>query len=185
MEKSNLYTRGGDAGTTSLVGGQRVAKASTRLDAYGTIDEFSSFLGCVIASPDCPEPERSRLLKVQNKLFNVGAYLATESTDENPATLYGLTGDDVAEIERWIDEADAATPKMRSFVLPGGTMLAAHTHVARAVCRRAERRIFALCEAAFVDPIVTGYLNRLSDLLFILARRFNHLAGADDVAWQK
>jgi cob(I)alamin adenosyltransferase len=185
MAKSALYTRTGDRGTTSLVGGERVKKTSTRLEAYGTVDEFSSLLGVILSSPDCPDDQRNLLIKIQNKLFNIGGYLATNSTDDAPATLYGLTLDDITEIEQHIDHLDDATPKIRAFVLPGGAPLSAHTHVARSVCRRAERCILRLAEEAPVDTRVTEYFNRLSDYLFILARYINHHSGINEIIWNK
>lgn len=185
MEKSPLYTRTGDKGYTALVGGERVKKDSVRLDAYGTLDEFSSFLGVVESHPNCPAEDRKVLLTIQNKLFNIGCYLATASTEEAPATLYGLTVDDIAVIENRIDVLDSETPKMRAFVLPGGSPLAAHTHVARTVCRRAERRIYALADTAPVDELLLRYINRLSDLLFIMARHFNHNEGVAEITWNK
>lgn len=183
MAKSNLYTRTGDSGTTSLVGGERINKNSTRLDAYGTIDEFSSFLGVVLSDPDCPEDIRTYLLRVQNRLFDVGCYLATLPAPDTRPVLSGMD-EAVAEAESWTDDLDERTPKIRAFVLPGGCPLSAHTHVARTVCRRAERRILSLAEESYVDPDLIRYINRLSDFLFILARYFNHLAGVEELTWQ-
>lgn len=184
MAKSALYTRTGDAGETSLVGGERTSKTSVRLEAYGTIDEFSSFLGVVLSDSGCVPEVRAQLLEVQSRLFDVGCYLATEPVPGKPVKLFGLGADDIARVEGWIDRLDEETPKVRAFVLPGGTPLSAHTHVARSVCRRAERRIFALAAEAPVDEVVTRYVNRLSDYLFILARYFNHLAGVEEIVWQ-
>lgn len=184
MTKSNLYTRTGDLGETSLVGGERVSKTSVRLEAYGTLDEFSSFLGVVLSHHDCPQEFRGQLLTIQNELFNLGAYLATAlAPDSKPAC--GITPEKLADIEGWIDALDDSTPKIRAFVLPGGCELCAHTHVARSVCRRAERRILALAAESYVDPALLAYVNRLSDYLFILARHFNHLKGVEEITWQK
>lgn len=185
MDKSKLYTRTGDCGTTSLVGGARARKDSVRLEAYGTIDEFSSFLGCVLSNPECPPHERMFLLKIQNMLFNLGGYLASEAAPGECPRAWGLTPTDLEEIEKEIDRLDAETPKVNAFVLPGGTPLSAATHVARAVCRRAERRIVTLTENEYVDPLLSAYVNRLSDYLFILARYFNHIAGVSEIIWQK
>lgn len=185
MTKSNLYTRTGDSGTTSLVGGKRVKKNSLRLEAYGTIDEFSSFLGCVLSHPDCPAEAKDKLLAVQNTLFNVGGYLASEVEPGSSPAAWGLTDDNVATVEHWTDSLDADTPKIHAFVLPGGCMAAAHAHVARAVCRRAERRILDLAEHEYVDPVVIRYVNRLSDFLFILARNLNAKAGVEEITWHK
>ncbi len=183
MAKSLLYTKTGDTGQTSLVGGERAPKNCVRLDAYGTLDEFSSFLGVVLSDPACPEDIRLQLLSIQNRLFDVGCYLATGVAEGTTPCITGLCDGDIKLIEEWIDTLDEETPKIRAFVLPGGTPLSAHTHVARAVCRRAERRVFALCDESYVDPLVTRYLNRLSDYLFILARYFNHLSGIEEITW--
>lgn len=192
MAKSNLYTRTGDKGTTSLVGGTRIKKNSQRLEAYGTIDEFSAFLGMILSDPGCPEEVRRQLCDVQNMLFNLGGYLACESvkvadiTDgtELPA-VWVLKESDLHDLEGWIDRLDELTPKVNAFVLPGGCMLAAKAHVARTVCRRAERVILALSEEEYVDPLLLCYVNRLSDYLFILARYFNTLFGKEEITWHK
>lgn len=183
MPKSNLYTRTGDTGTTSLVGGQRVSKTSPRLEAYGTLDEFSATLGIILSSADCPADIRRYLHTIQNTLFYAGAYLATDSPAEQPATLTGLTDTQIQQLEENIDTLDALTPPLKAFVLPGGTPLAAHAHLARTVCRRAEREILRLDALQSVDPRVIRYLNRLSDYLFILARYFNHLADTPEITW--
>ena len=206
MTKGNLYTRTGDLGETSLVGGERVSKTGVRLEAYGTLDEFSSFLGVVLSHRDCPQEFRGQLLSIQNELFNLGAYLATASPSLHPSgsgeasssndqtsndqasSSYpscGITPEKLADIEGWIDALDDSTPKIRAFVLPGGCELSAHTHVARTVCRRAERRILALAAESYVDPALLAYVNRLSDYLFILARHFNHLKGVEEIVWSK
>ncbi|MDE5976297.1 MAG: cob(I)yrinic acid a,c-diamide adenosyltransferase [Muribaculaceae bacterium] len=185
MSKSALYTRAGDSGTTSLVGGARAPKDCPRLEAYGTLDEFSSFLGCVLSDPLCPEENKSQLLEVQNMLFNVGGYLACEVTPGDCPPVWVLCEQHIYEVEGWIDALDEATPKVNTFVLPGGCMLAARTHVARAVCRRAERRIIALAAIEYVDPLLIRYINRLSDYLFILARYFNFRAGVEEIIWRQ
>lgn len=185
MAKSALYTRTGDTGETSLVGGERVRKDSVRLEAYGTIDEFSSFLGVVLSDPACTQEVRGQLLEVQSRLFDVGCYLATAVPEDETPAVYGLDNEDLSRLEGWIDALDEQTPKIRAFVLPGGTPLSAHTHVARSVCRRAERRIFALTADSYVDPLVTRYINRLSDYLFILARYFNFMGGVSEITWHQ
>lgn len=185
MAKSSLYTRTGDSGETSLVGGERVRKSCARLEAYGTLDEFSSFLGVVLSAPACPAELREQLLAVQNQLFNLGAYLATAPEDGKELSC-GLCEENLKEIESWIDELDEQTPKIRAFVLPGGCELAAHAHVARTVCRRAERRILALREeeGCYIDPLLINYINRLSDYLFIAARWLNHRQGVAEIVWK-
>lgn len=185
MEKSKLYTGTGDAGTTSLVGGQRAPKDDIRLEAYGTIDEFSSQLGVLQACADSPLAISAQLSRIQNKLFNLGAYLATAPEPGTEPQPYGLTEEDIKDIEEGIDALDAEVPKINAFILPGGTLASAQAHVARTVCRRAERHVVALSRHSYVSPIVLRYLNRLSDWLFILARAYNHNAGVEDVIWQK
>lgn len=185
MEKSTLYTGTGDRGTTSLVGGTRIRKTDQRLTAYGTLDEFSAHLGVVIASPDCPAQARPQLLEIQNKLFNIGAYLATEVTPGDRPSVSGLTDRDVRNVENWIDALDGQTPKIHAFVLPGGTITSAFAHVARTVCRRCERLIIRLGEKEYVDPTVEAYINRLSDYLFILARYINFESGTEELIWRR
>lgn len=185
MAKSKLYTGTGDNGTTSLVGGQRIAKNSVRLEAYGTIDEFSATLGLILSYPDCPEAIRKRLHGVQNMLFNFGGYLASLPAPGEEPPAWGLGQHHITDLETWIDTLDSETPEANAFVLPGGCMLSAYAHLARTVCRRAERRVLALAEESYVDPSLLRYLNRLSDCLFILARYFNHTAGVDEILWHK
>lgn len=181
--KSNLYTGTGDSGTTSLVGGQRISKCSLRLEAYGTLDEFSAFLGVVLSSRKCPVEMKGQLLEVQNRLFDVGCYLATAVEPDSAPACVGLDQDCISSVEGWIDALDSQTPKIRAFVLPGGCELAAHCHVARTVCRRAERRILALAADEYVDPNIIRWMNRLSDWLFIAARYINHLGGVQEIVW--
>ena len=181
--KSSLYTGTGDSGTTSLVGGQRISKCSSRLEAYGTVDEFSSFLGIVLSSGNCPSVLKGQLLEVQNRLFDIGCYLATGVEQGSEPVCAGLKDDYIERIEGWIDDLDEQTPKIRAFVLPGGCELAAHCHVARTVCRRAERCILALALDEYVDSKVIRWFNRLSDYLFIAARYLNHVNGVEEVVW--
>lgn len=181
--KSNLYTRTGDDGTTSLVDGTRIAKDSARLEAYGTLDEFSSFLGVVLSHKDCPEELKGQMLEVQSLLFDFGAYLATPSPEGEPKV--SGVDEDLSKLESWIDVLDEQTPKIQKFVLPGGSELAAHCHVARTVCRRAERRILTLSATEYVDPQLISYINRLSDYLFIAARFINFMSGIDEIVWER
>lgn len=184
MKKSNLYTGTGDTGLTSLASGQRVRKDSVRLEAYGTVDEFSSHLGILEAFSLTPDDLRETLHMVQNKLFNIGAYLATESTEPQPQP-NGLDDNDIKALEQAIDTVDARLEPMRCFILPGGCPESAQAHVARTICRRAERRILTLAAEAYVAPAVLTYFNRLSDLLFAVARLYNRLADKGDIAWSK
>ena len=175
-----IYTRTGDAGKTSLVGGKRIDKHSTRLEAYGTIDELNSFLGLLAAEPVIAREKAtsSTLTTVQSRLFDIGAYLATDNTDNPGLQPSGLSESDVAHLERQIDIITPQLPQLKSFILPGGC------HVCRAVCRRAERRILALAAEASVAPLVVRYINRLSDYLFTVARFANTLTSTPETPWK-
>ena len=170
---------------TSLVGGVRVKKNSVRLEAYGTIDELSSAVGVVLSSPDCLSEVKGQLLQVQDILFNIGSYLATDVKEGEEPKAGLLKPEDLTDLEGWIDALDEQTPRVKAFVLPGGCPEAANAHIARVVCRRAERRIIDLSDEAYVDPAVIKYVNRLSDYLFILARYFNFMGGVEEITWRK
>ncbi|HEY8468782.1 MAG TPA: cob(I)yrinic acid a,c-diamide adenosyltransferase [Longimicrobiales bacterium] len=180
-----IYTRTGDRGETGLLGGGRVPKAHPRVEAYGAVDELNSVIGWALVLQQDAEVRR-KLGSIQPDLFTLGAHLAAP-----PATgrrrrpvLPELGADRVAELERWIDEADAELPELHAFILPGGSPAGAALHVARTVCRRAERRVVALAEHEHVAEEIIIYLNRLSDLLFMLARLANHRAGAAETLWE-
>lgn len=183
--KSQLYTRTGDRGTTSLVNGTRIAKDSDRIEAYGTVDELSSALGVVAADPACPDEVSEQVRLIQNELFNVGCYLATAVEQGTEPKCMSIDEAKMVRLEGWIDALDEQTPKINAFVLPGGTPLAAHAHVARTICRRAERRILHLASEEYVDPAVIRYVNRLSDYLFIAARFINFIHGKEEITWRK
>ncbi len=176
-----IYTRTGDAGETGLIGGRRVPKDHPRVEAYGAVDELNAHLGAARALARGGQVA-TLLGEVQHRLFDLGAELATPPARSAPA---GVRAEDVAALERAIDRYQQRLPPLRAFVLPGGTPLAASLHVARTVCRRAERRVVALSRAEPVRAEVLAYLNRLSDLLFVLARAANRAAGRPDVVWQK
>lgn len=184
MKKSGIYTKTGDAGMTSLVGGIRVSKLHPRLEAYGTIDELNSEIGLLITYVDDAQ-EVELLTEVQRKLFTVGSYLATDQTQRELREQSKMHPEDVQQLEAAIDRVDAELPPLRLFVLPGGTRAASVCHVCRTVCRRAERRIIALAEECEVEPNITAYVNRLSDYLFVLARKLNIQAGQDEIIWKK
>lgn len=183
MKKSNLYTRTGDTGKTSLVGGQRVDKTCDRLEAYGTIDELNACIGLLTSSPALPTDQHPVLLSIQHRLFDIGAYLATDNGPDSMTECNGLGHESIVNLERQIDMMDEAVTPLCRFVLPGGAPLAAQAHVARTVCRRAERRILKLAASAYVDPNLVRYINRLSDYLFVLSRYINHLSGTPEVFW--
>lgn len=177
-----LYTKTGDRGETGLFGGARVSKASQRVTSYGAVDELNAALG-VARAQGLPGELDTTLAQVQVDLFTLGAELATVPGKERNIGIALLDDGDVARLESAIDASEAALPALTSFVLPGGTLAAAQLHVARTVCRRAEREVVGLATAEPVRELVTVYLNRLSDLLFSLARRANQLAGVADVPW--
>jgi len=177
---TKIYTRGGDAGETSLGDGTRVSKLDARISAFGTVDEVNAAVGTVLAG-DCPAEIRNVLERVQNELFDVGADLSVPM--EREARLR-VTQAQVEALEQECDRFNDSLPELKSFVLPGGAETAALLHVARATCRRAEREAIAAAGLIDVNPVVLVYLNRLSDLLFILARAANAAAGRDEPLWR-
>lgn len=183
MKKSMVYTKTGDKGMTSLVGGVRVSKTHPRLEAYGTVDELNSQIGLLITYVD-EEADRTFLLGIQRKLFSVGAYLATDQERKELRPQSILTAEDVEKLENAIDAMDEALPPLRVFILPGGSRGAAVCHVCRTVCRRAERRILDLEETGVeVDSTLLSYMNRLSDYLFVFARKLNNSDGGTEIIW--
>ncbi|RTQ50122.1 cob(I)yrinic acid a,c-diamide adenosyltransferase [Hymenobacter gummosus] len=177
-----IYTRTGDQGLTSLIGGTRVPKSSLRIEAYGTVDELNSWLG-MVRDQDVNHPHRALLKHVQDRLFTVGATLASDP-ERSRMQLPDLLDADVSELEQEMDRMNEVLPELRNFILPGGHPAVSQAHVARCVCRRAERLVIALREDSFVPELVVQYLNRLSDYLFVLARWMGHALGAEEVAWQ-
>ncbi|MBD5317430.1 MAG: cob(I)yrinic acid a,c-diamide adenosyltransferase [Bacteroides sp.] len=181
MAKSNIYTRTGDEGMTSLVGGARIAKDDVRLEAYGTVDELNAQIGLLRVFTGAIADDPSSMLDfVQNRLFNIGAYLATPGAE----SCRGLSAADIECLEHSMDEMDEALPALRSFVLPGGTRAAAEAHICRTVCRRAERRVLTLGRTESVVPEVVKFLNRLSDWLFVYSRMLTVRAGVPEVMWK-
>lgn len=175
-----IYTRTGDAGETSLLAGGRISKADPRLDAYGTVDELNAFLGAMRAAWRGGAID-GELEAVQRDLFDLGALLATATPDER---FPGPTADRVRTLEQSIDRMEAELTPLKNFILPGGTPAAASLHVARTVCRRAERAVVGLGSAEANIVRAVTYLNRLSDYLFVAARYANHTAGEADVTWE-
>ncbi len=180
-----MYTRGGDDGKTSLYGARRVPKDSLRVDAYGTIDELNSCIGVALAA--CRREEISKPLKrIQAELFTAGADLATtELTEKRGSRVPRIEKKDTERLERMVDELQGKLPRLTGFILPGGSQLSSLLHLARAVCRRAERRIVALGSAEKINPEMVPYFNRLSTYLFNLARYANALEGVEDEDWRK
>ncbi|MDR0395392.1 MAG: cob(I)yrinic acid a,c-diamide adenosyltransferase [Tannerella sp.] len=183
MAKSKIYTGGGDKGKTSLVGGFRVPKTHPRLEAYGTVDELNSFIGLLLA--EIVEFESREILRfVQSKLFTVGSYLAVDPSRTDYKIESYISADSIKKIEEAIDRIDGQLPKLKSFVLPGGCRSAAIAHVCRTVCRRAERNIYRLTETeATVEEPVLIFMNRLSDLLFVIARKECLLKNGEEIFW--
>lgn len=187
MKKSSLYTRTGDDGTTSLVGGSREQKTSARIEAYGTVDELNSWIGLVASQDTLPADDRSLLYWIQMRLFDIGSYLAcpAPADGEQPLLGPGVDDDAIERLEHAIDRLDSATPKANLFVLPGGCQASAMTQVARTVARRAERRILSLHATEPVDAAARRFVNRLSDYLFILGRNINALTSTPETYWKR
>lgn len=178
-----VYTKTGDKGETSLVGGQRVSKCCERLESYGTVDELNSHVGMLITF--CKdERDRQFLLEIQGNLFVVGGYLATDTSTREVRPGNIVTEEMVVAVEHEIDRLQELLPPLRLFILPGGAPSSAQAHVCRTVCRRAEREILRLrATGAQVDDLVLGYVNRLSDYFFVLARKLNQDDNTQDVVW--
>lgn len=187
---SRLYTRSGDDGTTGLFGGSRVSKDHPRVEAYGTVDELNAAIGLAAAETARAQPRSSvhdLLLHIfsdlQSRLFDIGADLATPEGSKQEAKILRISDAQVAEVEKWIDEIDGGNAPMKSFVMSGGTELAARLHLARTICRRAERAMIHLRHSEPVSDGAIVYINRVSDMLFAMARRVNKEAGVPDVPW--
>lgn len=182
---NRIYTRTGDSGDTSLVGGQRVPKDSARLATYGTVDELNAFVGAAaVSARDAGLAELAEILeRIQHELFNLGSILATEPADIGPKQPR-ITEAEVLQLESEMDRMNEILPALRSFVLPGGTRLNTDLHICRTVCRRAERAVVALRRNEPVDSINIHYLNRLSDALFVYSRWSNHQLHCPEVLWQ-
>ena len=183
MKITKVYTRTGDKGETSLVGGVRIKKSDIRLEAYGTVDELSAHLGMLVAMLESGE-EHDFLIRVQNNLFNVCTHLATVQSQTPLYPSAHLAEGEIELLEKRIDEMMRLLPERQGFVLPGGTTTAAQAHICRTVCRRAERRIAALAEVALTGVEIQQYVNRLSDYLFVLAKIINLNAGVSEIIWQ-
>ena len=184
MRITRVYTRTGDGGETGLGGGQRVAKDSLRIEAYGTVDELNSYLGLAITS--CEDKEiKAELETMQHRLFDVGSDLCILEEDKKKFSFPPFPKDEVDHLEKIMDQATEELAPLEEFILPGGTVASAHLHVARCIARRAERITVALAREEKVSEQVVPYLNRLSDALFVLARLANKRAGSPDLFWKK
>lgn len=178
-----IYTKVGDKGTTSLIGGTKVLKSDLRIEAYGTVDELNSYIGlCIDLLTD--RPSKKILKEIQDRLFTIGSSLACDPKKQPKMKIPDLKDADVSLLENEIDKMNDVLPQMKSFILPGGHVTVSHIHIARCICRRAERCCVRLSEQAREDLLVLKYLNRLSDYLFILARYASHLLRAEEIAWK-
>ena len=177
-----IYTKTGDQGTTSLFGGKRVSKADHRIETYGTVDELNSWLG-VLRDQEVNKRFQDVLIRIQEKLFTIGSMLATEPGNTKVKTPL-LTEPDVTFLETEIDKMEATLEPMKNFILPGGHQSVSFCHVARTVCRRAERHTTALHNIEGVDPLIIQYMNRLSDFLFVLSRRMTADLAAPETPWK-
>ena len=177
-----IYTKTGDKGLTSLIGGTRVPKSSLRIECYGTVDELNSHIG-LVRDQDINALRRPLLKEIQDRLFTMGSSLAADP-EKSRMSLPDLHAADVLLLEDEMDRMNAALPELRAFILPGGHPAVSHAHVARCVCRRAERLVIHLGEESFVAELVVVYLNRLSDYLFVLSRCMAHELGVEEVTWK-
>jgi len=176
-----IYTKTGDTGSTSLFGGRRVSKADLRIDTYGTVDELNSYIG-LVRDQQVNAIRKNILVEVQDRLFTIGSMLATEPGNTK-VKIPVLAESDIQFLEKEIDNMETSLPPMKSFVLPGGHASVSHCHIARTVCRRAERLAVALDAQEKIDELVIKYLNRLSDYLFVLSRKMTQELGSEETPW--
>ena len=178
MAKSKIYTRKGDEGLTSLVGGKRVSKANPRIDAYGTIDELNSFIACLIETVN--GEDRDFLLRTQSNLFTLGSYIASETGTMDCL----ISEEEINLVESAIDRMDIQLPPLKSFILPGGCQGSAFANVCRTVCRRAERCMIKINRSGKIDQNAMQYINRLSDFFFVFSRKQNFVANVNEIIWK-
>ena len=179
-----IYTKTGDLGKTSLIGGTKVPKSHLRIESYGTVDELNSYMGLVF---DLVNDDHTRIIlkEIQDRLFTIGSSLASDPEKETKLKIPDLKEEDVTMLEKEIDRMNEKLPEMKSFILPGGHVAVSTVHVARCVCRRAERLCVSLRETnSFIEPLVIQYLNRLSDYLFVLARFIGHQLKVKEITWK-
>lgn len=179
-----IYTKTGDLGKTSLIGGTKISKSNIRIETYGTVDELNSYIGLV--SDQCNDDHSKIILKeVQDRLFTIGSSLACDPDKEQKLKIPDLKETDVELLEKEMDAMNAKLPEMKHFILPGGHVAVSTTHIARCVCRRAERWCVSMQEQElFIEPLIIKYLNRLSDYLFVLARYAGHILNIAETAWK-
>jgi len=177
-----IYTKTGDKGETSLIGGTRVKKHHVRIESYGTVDELNSYIG-LVRDQEVNAGRKDLLKEIQDRLFTIGASLASDP-EKSKMKIPDLHAEDITLLEKEIDKMNEVLPELRVFVLPGGHQSVSFCHLARVVCRRAERLVIALQEESFVAELVVQYLNRLSDYLFVLSRMMAHELNAEEVPWK-
>lgn len=177
-----VYTKTGDKGQTSLIGGTRVPKHHIRIESYGTVDELNSYIG-LIRDQNIDDNSKKILIEIQDRLFTIGSSLASDP-ERSKMKIPDLKEEDVTLLEKEIDKMNETLPEMRSFILPGGHTTVSYCHIARCVCRRAERMTIHLSEDSFVAELVIKYLNRLSDYLFVLARKLSFDLDAEEIPWK-
>lgn len=183
MDKNfKIYTKTGDDGTSGLIGGTRVKKFDDRLEAYGTVDELNSWIGLIITGINEPTVIET-MQNIQNKLFLIGSHLATDETKSDLKNKLHCNSADIEKLEKEIDRMNESLPMLNNFILPGGSQYAGYTHVARTICRRAERRITAINEFINIEKNILIYINRLSDYLFVLSRYINFLDKKQEIIW--
>ncbi|GAA5043471.1 cobalamin adenosyltransferase [Marivirga lumbricoides] len=176
-----IYTKTGDKGKTSLLGGSRVSKANRRIDAYGNVDELNSWIG-LLRDQSVNQKRHLLLIEIQDRLFTIGSHLANEG-GERQFSIPEIKHSDIDRLEKAIDEMNEELPPMKNFILPGGNPVISYTHIARTVCRRAERGVVALAESEAVEEVIVIYLNRLSDYLFVLSRMVTKELSSTEVPW--
>lgn len=177
-----IYTKSGDQGTTSLLGGRRVLKSNLRIESYGTVDELNSYIG-LLRDQEINKSREGVLKEIQDRLFTIGATLATEPGKEN-IKRPDLLEEDLTLLEQEIDAMEEGLPMLKNFILPGGHTVVSFCHIARTVCRRTERCVISLMEVEHVDELIVKYLNRLSDYLFVLGRKITQELGVEEVTWK-
>jgi len=181
MKKSKIYTKTGDKGDTGLIGGTRVPKNDVRLEAYGTVDELNSYVGLLRSF--VPKEKDGILINVQNQLFKIGSYLATDAEVSDFRSGIKIEDVRIEELEKEMDDMEQELPPLTGFILPGGHESVGFCHIARTVCRRAERRVLSLSENDDIDTAIVCYMNRLSDFLFVLARYLSNFFGVEEIQW--